>query len=107
MNEHPIVLIDGIRFVEYRPAAHCLNERQWQALIDAERPLYTHGDLGITDTSPREDCDIAADIWAYCEIPMDTMYGGDIPEETILRRIAERVARVFAVMAFGPEFLIR
>lgn len=100
------VIINGVHYEEKTVRVpHCLNENQWRALVTAEGPLYRHGDLGITDTAGREECDIAADIWSYVELAMDAMMDMDDMNRTA--KIAARVARVFGVMAFGPEWLLR
>lgn len=101
------VIINGVHYVEKKvPVPHCLNERQWEALAKAEEPLYRHGDLGITDTADRRECDIAADIWSYVELAMDVMFENEGDGQR-MAKIANRVARVFGVMAFGPDWLIR
>jgi hypothetical protein len=89
-----------------------MREVDWDALVTAERSLYRDdpGCHGYTDVNVRsENHPVLSKVWGHVE---DNL-AGTHPEWEIAstdyrrRMIASRVARTMAVMAFGPEFLLR
>jgi hypothetical protein len=84
----------------------------WDAIERAERRIYrddpgTHGWTDVNDrfTSP----DFIMTLWNHCEGNMSgTIADWDsFSENTQLTMIGRRVALGLALMAFGPEFLLR
>lgn len=87
-----------------------LNERQWDALEKAERPLYANqsGANAYTGVCERDDGGFAATLWAQAEMAVEmVIFENEHVEETRLRVTAQWVARALAVLSFGPEFLIK
>jgi len=108
------VNIDGRECVPAPVPAH-LNEEQWAALELAERPIYTYpGCNAWTDVMGRTDDDgFVARLWENAEMNMDG--GGDFEDSKGVRlpyrvrnsRVARRVARCLALLAFGEEILLK
>lgn len=90
-----------------------LSEEQWEALEKAESWLYKgeEGCHAYTDVMEREqDGGFASDVWQQCYIGVDGITDPDLRgdrEKFLLQMTARRVARVFAVMSFGEEFLLK
>jgi hypothetical protein len=81
-----------------------LSHEQWVMLERAEKPLYDgqHGTHAYTSVNVRGESLMAALIWQHCE---DSMSAND--DSTDQHEVAHRVARVLAIMAFGPEFILK
>lgn len=88
-----------------------LNEAEWEALAKAERPLYTPfmGVHAFTDVMEREDGQLAAHIWGQVEMAIEMSFEDWDSYKSDRQRslIAQRVARVLAVISFGTEYLLR
>jgi|SRR5215831_8689672 len=84
----------------------------WDALAEAESRLYRDdpGCHGYTDVNVQsESHPVLSKVWGHCEDNLAGTHESWDILPTYQRRIlvAARVARTMAVMAFGPEFLIR
>lgn len=92
----------------------CLTKSQWAALEAAERNLLVRGMISFTDVNTIDDSEHLVWMWQHCETYVEQDHEnqdiGDWSNFTESHRealIARRVARVLAVMTFGPEFLVR
>ena len=94
------------------PVYEPISQSDWDALKLAEQKLY-HDDPGChgyTDVNVREEPHpVLSKVWGHVEDNLaSTDMNWDIMAIDARRRlVASRVARTFAVMAFGPEFLLR
>lgn len=115
-KQSPTVIINGEQWLPRSQVVKHLTPAQWEALEKAERPLYAgnSGAHAYTGVMGREDDDgFIATLWEICEDQMDAV--GDLSTEgghslstaVRMQRVAARVARVQAVIAFGPDFLLR
>ena len=94
------------------PVTALISKTQWDALAAAERKLYSDdpGCHGYTDVNVREEPHpVLAQVWGHVEDNLaSTHTEWEIANPDYrLRLVASRVARTMAVMAFGPEFLLR
>jgi hypothetical protein len=114
MEDRIITLHPGEKAVIYTRPARVLTSVEWDMLNKAEAPLYrAEGALCYTDVNVREESQWIADLWDRVEDAMETQcdFESDsgVQMSVVGRRtkVANRVARVNAVLVFGPEFLIR
>ena len=86
-------------------------EDEWEALAEAEHRLYyntgapTYGWTGVIE---REDSWFIKEMWDQCESYIESTEENwaTMPRRSQLVLIAKRVARVNAVMVYGPEYLL-
>lgn len=95
-----------------------LNHLKWNALNVAERKLYgiNDGCNAYTDVVPHGPDAYLCGIWEQCEMSVDGEYDAmsetgtrfsDLPYRVQHARVAHRVAQALAVIAFGPEILLK
>jgi hypothetical protein len=90
-----------------------LSESDWAALERAEHNIYRgeHGANAYTDVMDRYDGGMALFFWQQAAENLSSTEGPlwDDPEKGLYRQnmIARRTAQTLAVLAFGPEFLLK
>jgi hypothetical protein len=89
-----------------------LSVDEWDALAEAESRLYRDdpGCHGYTDVNVRtENHPVLWRVWKHIEDNLSGTHESwdTLPNHQHRRLVAARVARTFAMMAFGPEFLLR
>jgi hypothetical protein len=85
-----------------------LPDRQWELLEQCEKPLYQdeHGSHAYTGVMPNDGDILLLEMWQYATIGAEGMIETNSPEN-VEREAARRVSAVFAVLAFGREFLLK
>jgi len=87
-----------------------IDAQQWEFLTVSEHGLYGAHEHSYTSVHYFEDDGVReylGMIWEQAQISVEAEADTELPGDALQRRTAARVARVLAVIAFGPEFLIR
>lgn len=112
-GEQNRIWVNGVLYVK-NAVPKPLPGLEWHALEQAENRLYgaNHGCNGWTHVMQNDGSQLLNGIWENVYMNMDgagafdDSQGRRYPNATINAMVAGRVARVFALMAFGPEILL-
>lgn len=104
--------LDNLRRGMVNKPAAPLSQPAWDALVKAEHKLYA-GEFGVhayTEVNPNDGSEMLNVMWdnAWSSVEMQMANDGDLALAGIqYGRTARHVAAALAVIAFGPEFLIK
>jgi|SRR5215471_10585654 len=83
----------------------------WDALAKAEAEIHhaNYGANGWTDVMQNDGDEYLNRIWSECSMYVENEHYGpeSLPAHVLRARTAKRVAQALALIAFGPEILLK